>query len=101
MKQANKDRSAAEDLAEAQVKANKWCKSNGFLDVSSQKKTLRGATKFPLHTAVKHENAEMVGLLLKCGANKGMRDSKNQTPKELATKMNKNGSHNQILAMLG
>lgn len=91
----------AADLAAAQEKANAWCKKNGFKDATLQKKTLRGATKFPLHTAVKHNNAEVVGLLLQCGANKNALDSKMQTPAEVAAKRNsKDGSHEKILAML-
>jgi len=92
---------AAADLATAQEKVNAWCKKNGFKDATLQKKTLRGATKFPLHTAVKHKDAEVVGLLLQCGANKNALDSKMHTPAELAAKMNsKDGSHEKILAML-
>jgi len=92
---------AAADLAAAQEKVSAWCKKNGFKDATLQKKTFRGATKFPLHTAVKHKNAEVVGLLLQCGADKNALDSKKQTPGELAAKMNsKDGSHEKILAML-
>jgi len=49
---------------------------------------------------VKQQNREMVELLVKCGADKGATDSRGQTPFALATKMNKNGSHDPILATL-
>lgn len=90
----------AAELAAAQEKVDKWCKNNGFKDAMLPKKTLRGATKFPLHTAVKHRDEEMVGLLLQCGADSTAVDSKKQTPSQLAVKMNKDASHDQILAML-
>jgi len=97
--QAQREREAAE-LVSAQGKVNEWCKSHGFHDLKTQKKTYMGARKFPLHTAVKHKQEEMVGLLLKCGADKLAKDSRKQTPSELAANMNKNGSHDQILALL-
>jgi hypothetical protein len=95
----NIKREAAE-LAAAQEKVSDWCKSNGYTDITLPKKTLRSATKFPLHTAVKHKNEEMVGLLMRCGADQRAVDSKKQSPRELAAKLNKNGSHDRILAML-
>jgi len=85
---------------EAKDKVNAWCKSNGFHDMNTQKKTLRGATKFPLHTAVKNSNEAIIGMMLIAGVNKDVQDSKNQTPSELAAKLNKYGSHSQILTML-
>lgn len=87
-------------VKKAATKVNEWCKSNGFQDVNSEKKTLRGATKFPVHTAVKYSNIEIVELMLLAGIDKDVRDSKNQTPLQLAAKLNKNGSHDQIIAML-
>lgn len=95
--QATRER---EEMSAAQEKVSEWCKANGFQDIYTAKKTIRRATKLPIHTAVKHQNDEMVGLLLKCGAAKDAEDSKKQTPMQLAEKMNKNGSHDNIMAML-
>jgi hypothetical protein len=81
-------------------KVTAWCKDNGFQDLNTRKTTFRGATKFPLHTAVKHNNQEIIGMMLIVGAQKNVRDSKNHTPSELAASLNKNGSHNQAIAML-
>merc|ERR1711865_288117 len=75
--------------SEAEEKVSDWCKANGFQDMYTAKKTLRGATKLPMHTAVKHQNDEMVQLLLKCGADKEAEDSKKQTPMQLAEKKSK------------
>lgn len=91
---------SAAELAAAQEKVGEWCKKNKFYDINTQKMTIRGATKFPLHTAVKHQDDEIVRLLLKCGADQHVKDSRKQTPGELAAAMNKNGSHNQIIALL-
>jgi len=85
---------------EAEEKVKVWCNSNGFQDMNTQKKTLRGATKFPLHTAVKNCNQEIIGMMLIAGVDKDVRDSKNQTPIALAAKLNKGGSHGHILTML-
>jgi membrane protein involved in colicin uptake len=97
--QARREREAAE-LVAAQGKIDEWCKNNGFQDLNTQKKTYMGARKFALHTAVKHTHEEMVGLLLKCGADKFAKDSRKQTASELAANMNKKGSHDQILTLL-
>jgi len=77
----------AAETAAAQAEVSAWCKANGFSDMNTQKKTLRGATKFPLHTAVKQQDSEMVRMLLKCGANKDATNSKKQTSLDLAVKM--------------
>jgi len=87
-------------LAAAVKKVSEWCKSNGYQDMNIQKKTFRGATKFPLHTAAKHNNEDMIAMLLMCGVDKYALDSKKQTAHEVATKMNKKGSNEMILARL-
>jgi len=56
--------------------------------------------KFPLHTAVKHSNQEIIEMMLLAVVDKDVRDSKNQTPSQLAAQLNKNGSHGQILTTL-
>lgn len=88
------------ELAAAKERVSEWCRKNSFRDMNTQKKTMRGATKFPLHTAVKHQNDEMVELMLKCGVSHHVKTSGQQTPAELAMSMNKNGSHEQIIALL-
>lgn len=105
-KQREQDREAAEAkhaaaaaLAAAQNGVSKWCNQNGFKSATQPKKGLRGGTKFPLHTAVKYSNQDIVEMLLKCGADRSVLDSRKQTPGELAAKMNRNGSHDRILAI--
>jgi len=85
---------------DAQEKVNAWCKQNGYQSMNKSKTTYRGAWKFPLHTAVKHSNQEIIGMMLLAGVNKDVTDANIQTPSQLAAKLNKNGSHRQILTML-
>lgn len=77
-----------------------WCKSHGYSNEHTKKKVFGGGTKFPLHTAVKYCDVDMVGLLLKCGVNRFAKDSKHQTPLQLAVKLNTTGSWDQIIELL-
>jgi hypothetical protein len=61
---------------------------------------IRGATKFPLHTAVKQNNQDMIATMLIVGAQRNVRNSNDQTPSDLAASLNMNGSHDLALAML-
>jgi len=100
VKQRQQVEVAAAALKETEEKVNIWCKSHGFQDMNTQKKTLRGTTKYPLHTAVKNNNQDIVGGMLTAGVNKDVQDSKNQTPLQLAAKLNSDGSHCHVLTML-
>jgi hypothetical protein len=82
----------------ALVKA--WLKQKGYKDINVPKVMRRRRAKYPLHSAVKDNDAEMVWLLLKCGANVEARNSENQTPVEVAEKLQKNDSHSQVLHLL-
>jgi membrane protein involved in colicin uptake len=89
------------------LKVAAWCKENGFADMNSKKKSFMSGFKFPLHEAVaKHlsgvakNNEEIVGLMIQVGADKTVKNSKGQTPLDLAKKMNKTGSMDSIIAML-
>lgn len=97
---AAEEQELLEAKLDAEKKATEWCKKNGFQNIHTPKKTFRGATKYPLHTAVKHKHEEMVGMLLLAGAQKNDKDSNNLTPSDLAAKLNKDGSHVQILSEL-
>lgn len=99
---ARAEERAAEALAklEAEVKVSAWCKENRYTDMHTPKKTFSGGTKFPMHTAVKHNSSRMISMMLLLGAQKDVKDSKMQTPIQLAAKLNNDGSHNFIIAML-
>eukprot|EP00427_Karlodinium_veneficum_P025592 CAMPEP_0169098502 /NCGR_PEP_ID=MMETSP1015-20121227/20074_1 /TAXON_ID=342587 /ORGANISM="Karlodinium micrum, Strain CCMP2283" /LENGTH=252 /DNA_ID=CAMNT_0009159353 /DNA_START=42 /DNA_END=800 /DNA_ORIENTATION=- len=87
----------------AQRKVDLWCKKHGYKGVHTAKMTFKGCTKYALHTAVKHKDIEMVRLLLKCGANKRARNSKGQTPCDLALAIDKGiwrNLRNELVAAL-
>lgn len=87
-------------LQEALLAVQKWCKNNGFQDVHSCKKTMRGATKFPLHTAVKYNNPGIVRMMLLIGGQKEVLDSRGRTPMQLARDLNQGGSYDELVAVL-
>merc|ERR1712151_1259998 len=95
-----KKRDEEKELQEASDKAGVWCKNNGYQDVHSEKKTMMGGKKFPLHTAVKQQNAEMVECIVKCGGKKDCKDSKWQTPLQLAEKVCKGANRDRVVAAL-
>lgn len=99
-KQQRKLERVRKEKLEAEEKVMKWCKWNGFQDMHTQKKTFMGATKFPLHTAVKYNDREIINMMLLAGVKTNVMDSKMQTPRELAIKISKDGSHNEIILML-
>jgi hypothetical protein len=66
--------------------AAEWCQNNGYTDVNTPKRTFMGL-KFPLHTAVKQGNIEMICLLLRCGASTEVKDHKGRRPKDLVANM--------------
>jgi len=93
-------RKEEDDFQEAQAKVNQWLFPNGFADTNVQKKKLLGGWKFPLHTAVKQNDLEMVKALVLCGADKSAKDSKGQTPYDFALKKDSDGSMKGILLAL-
>mmetsp|Transcript_68909 Transcript_68909/g.109331 ORF Transcript_68909/g.109331 Transcript_68909/m.109331 type:complete len:250 (-) Transcript_68909:135-884(-) len=84
-----------EQMRRAEQQVHEWCQAHGFQDVNVERKTFKGR-KYPLHTAVKHQEPEMVRLLVKCGARKDLKDSRGQTPVQLAQKISKSGGKAQV-----
>mmetsp|Transcript_30170 Transcript_30170/g.48684 ORF Transcript_30170/g.48684 Transcript_30170/m.48684 type:complete len:250 (+) Transcript_30170:60-809(+) len=76
-----------EENRQAAIKVNAWCQNNGYKDMNSAKKTFKGETKFPLHTAVKHWRVEMVELMVQLDVNKDAKDSKGRTPLDIVQKL--------------
>mmetsp|Transcript_72980 Transcript_72980/g.163359 ORF Transcript_72980/g.163359 Transcript_72980/m.163359 type:complete len:668 (-) Transcript_72980:145-2148(-) len=72
---------------------------NGFCDVNTERRSL-GRSSCPLHLAVQQCDAGLVGALLEAGADPDRADSHGQTPRGLATRLNRQGSHDEILALL-
>eukprot|EP00747_Dinoflagellata_sp_TGD_P181284 gnl/TRDRNA2_/TRDRNA2_35074_c0_seq1.p1 gnl/TRDRNA2_/TRDRNA2_35074_c0~~gnl/TRDRNA2_/TRDRNA2_35074_c0_seq1.p1 ORF type:complete len:279 (+),score=79.17 gnl/TRDRNA2_/TRDRNA2_35074_c0_seq1:43-837(+) len=76
-----------------------FLKANGFEDVSVKRRQMLN-TAYALHAAVKENNAEMIGLLLWAGADPSKKNSAGQTPRDMAEKKNKHGSHEAVLKAL-
>jgi len=86
---------------QALSKIHEWCKENGFADMHTKKKGgFISPSKFPLHEAVAKRHEEMISLLLQFGADATVKNSKGQTPADIARKMNKGGSMDTILSKL-
>jgi len=108
MEEAKREREAQEREEEARraekqrqdaEKVAAFLKAKGFSSVTaSRRKMLK--TSYPLHVAVADKDAEMVELLLEAGADPAQKNSSSATPEQQALKLNKNGSHDAVLAKL-
>lgn len=78
-----------------------WLKRRGFSTVLSRRRSLVFGSTFPLHAAVKENDAEMIRLLVQAGADPALKNSSGQTPLRLAQKCDKKGSHFAALQVLG
>merc|ERR1739848_300951 len=75
--------------AEADKKVSEFLKSHGFkADVNSKKSSML-KYKYPLHIAVKEQDAEIVELLLLAGADKSLKNSSGYTPAQKAEQYSK------------
>eukprot|EP00747_Dinoflagellata_sp_TGD_P215604 gnl/TRDRNA2_/TRDRNA2_88283_c0_seq1.p1 gnl/TRDRNA2_/TRDRNA2_88283_c0~~gnl/TRDRNA2_/TRDRNA2_88283_c0_seq1.p1 ORF type:complete len:256 (+),score=76.84 gnl/TRDRNA2_/TRDRNA2_88283_c0_seq1:84-851(+) len=92
-------RAEKEKARALQAKIQSFLKANGFAGVDAKKKSML-STSYPLHKAVKENDAEMVQLLIDAGANPAQKNSSGQTPRALAEKCNKKGSHDTVLSTL-
>jgi membrane protein involved in colicin uptake len=84
-----------EEMRRAEQQVQVWCKAHGFQDVNVERKTFKGK-KYALHTAVKHQESEMVKMLIKCGARRDLKDSRGQTPRQVAEKISKSGGKDGV-----
>jgi len=96
-KQAEEQR--VKEESEAKDRVDTWLKKNGFASVSAKKKSMM-SWHYPLHSAVTKNDSAMVQLLMRFDADPQIANSSKQTPRQLADKLNKKGSHNEILAVL-
>eukprot|EP00928_Gymnodinium_smaydae_P074918 TRINITY_DN57933_c0_g1_i1.p1 TRINITY_DN57933_c0_g1~~TRINITY_DN57933_c0_g1_i1.p1 ORF type:complete len:257 (+),score=52.11 TRINITY_DN57933_c0_g1_i1:66-836(+) len=81
------------------AKLQDFLKLHGFKGVNV-KRTKLFQGKYPLHSAVKRNDASMVKLLLKFGADPTLTNSSGATPAALARRLQTSGSHDEILALL-
>mmetsp|Transcript_63216 Transcript_63216/g.175935 ORF Transcript_63216/g.175935 Transcript_63216/m.175935 type:complete len:234 (-) Transcript_63216:20-721(-) len=72
-----------------------FLKENNYRGVNEKRKTALKA-KYPLHTAVKQKNDDVVRILLEAGADPRLADSNKLTPQQLANKLNSDGSFTAI-----
>jgi len=107
MEEAKREREARERAEEEARRARKeredaekvaaFLRAKGFSGVTTgRRKMLK--TSYPLHAAVADKDAEMVALLLQAGADPAQKNSSGATPEQQALKLNKNGSHEAVLA---
>jgi hypothetical protein len=84
--------------AEAEcVKLGAFLKEHCYAGVNAKRSNFVRKSKYPLHSAVKHKDAEMVRILCASGADPALKNSSGQTPVQFAQKSDKNGSHGAVL----
>jgi len=91
-------RNAEEKSKSDQAKLDVFLKRNKYSGVNDMKKTLM-RSKYPLHTAVKHRDVDMVRILLEAGADPRLTDSNSWTPLDLAHKL-KHGTADKSLTII-
>lgn len=87
------------ERAEARKQVLPFLLQNGFQTVKS-KKTWLWRSYYPLHVAVKKKDIETVRLLLVAGADTQKQNHKSETPQQLAQRLNRSGSHEEIVEAL-
>lgn len=97
---AEREAAEKEEKRLAGEKVAAWCKKNGFVNMTTQKKTFMHGSKFPLHKAVSNKDVEMVKLMILLGVDTTAKNSKGQTAADLAVSLNKDKSMGPILACL-
>lgn len=97
---AEREAAEKEEKRLAGEKVAAWCKKNGFVNMTMQKKTFMHGSKFPLHKAVSNKDVEMVKLMILLGVDTTAKNSKGQTAADLAVSLNKDKSMGPILACL-
>lgn len=90
---------ARQEEEDARVRLEQWLRRERFEGVNERRKTLMKA-KFPLHSAVKRRDLDVVQLLLRFQADPMSRNSSGLTAQQLAQKNNKDGSQDAILQAL-
>lgn len=96
--EVRKEKEAA-DLRQQEA-LKRWLARVEVGDVNVQKRIGILGYTYPLHLAVKECDTVAVRLLLGAGADKAARDSSRVSALELARKLDKNGSHQEIMDLL-
>lgn len=89
----------AEQEREESVRVTGFLIKKGFGGINvGRRKMLR--TTYPLHAAVADNDAMMVQMLIRAGADTAQKDSSGITPRQQALKLNNNGSHKAVVSLL-
>merc|ERR1712232_15690 len=97
--EAEQERQLQEQMARDKTKLDTFLKQHGYSGANA-KRTKMFKTKYPLHTAVKINDPDLVRILLAAGADGGAKNSAGLTPAQLAKKSDKQGSHSGLLLAL-
>eukprot|EP00406_Dinophysis_acuminata_P063886 CAMPEP_0179270190 /NCGR_PEP_ID=MMETSP0797-20121207/31342_1 /TAXON_ID=47934 /ORGANISM="Dinophysis acuminata, Strain DAEP01" /LENGTH=181 /DNA_ID=CAMNT_0020978523 /DNA_START=170 /DNA_END=715 /DNA_ORIENTATION=- len=96
-RQEEADRLAVDEERRALVEA--FLREHGYSGVNTPKRTML-RTKYPIHTAAKMGDADILAALLDEGANPAQKNSVGLNASQVARQKNKNGSHEDVLCML-
>lgn len=100
--QNGRARHEADKLARKDI-LERYCKRNGFAGINEPRKSgcvvWRASATYAIHTAAEQGDARIVAMLLKEGACPGVHDSSGRTAADIATKLNKRGSHDAVLRL--
>merc|ERR1711879_59241 len=77
-----------------------FLREHGYSDVNAKRRCGLFKTKYALHSAVKENDRDVVRGLLNSGADPRLKNSKGQTPLQLAQKSDRGGSHADVIACL-
>lgn len=85
---------------DVQHRVDAFLRARGFKKGAAAAKTSFMRTTFPIHVAAQDNNADIVRALLECGADRKAKNGSGKTALDVAKKLNKNGSHDAVIAAL-
>jgi len=94
-----RDQKPVDLTPEETARVQSFLASRGFASVTSGRRRLL-KTSYPLHAAVAANDSDLVRLLLRAGADPSRKSSSGVTPRQLAQKSCRRGSHAEVLLAL-
>jgi len=88
-----------EELAVAWAQVDTFLCAEGFEHISARRRRCC-RSQHPLHRAVEENDAALIRALLHCGSDPTLEDSARRTPHRLASRLDRKGSHEEVLAAL-
>merc|ERR1712232_1393001 len=96
------DSGAAEESSlQDKEKLAAFLKSHGYTAADARRRVKVFGHKYPLHSAVKANDADMIRILMEAGANPAAKNSAGLTPRDFARKVDKKASHSSVMRALG